>query len=115
MRDKTRDKTNRGGKETRMLSFVGGLVFFSVVAVLILNKDEALCNEIQAQTKSLLTTSKKALQQFQSAVTKIGKLTEDVKSVRENSKLEGEGVNSAADRADKYDSLWEQVERQASR
>jgi hypothetical protein len=97
-------------KEAKVLSFVGGVIFFSVVAVVVLSKDEGLRNEVKAQTQSLLKTSKKALQQFQSAVSKVGKLTGGIKSVKKNSNLdpEGEGVSPVES---SYNAQWEQVQQ----
>jgi hypothetical protein len=96
-------------KQTKVLSFVGGLVFFAIVAGVVISKDEGIRNEIQEQAKSLLKTSKKALQQLQFVVSKVGKLTGESKNAIVNNNIvdeSGKPVN------DGYDALWERAEQQ---
>jgi hypothetical protein len=96
-------------KETKILSFVGGLVFFTVVAGVLISQDDKIREEIKEQANSLLKTSKKVLQQLQYVVTKVSKLTSDVKSDKQNSNIEDKPATSSSN---EYDSLWEQAEQQ---
>jgi hypothetical protein len=96
-------------KETKILSFVGGLIFFSVVAGILISNDDKIRAEIQEQAKGLLKTSKKALQQLQYVVSKVGKLTGDLKSEKETSNLNSPQTEPITD---SYDTLWVQAEAQ---
>jgi hypothetical protein len=97
-------------KKTQILSFVGGLVFFSVVAVVLLAKNEKLRSEIEAQANSLLETSKNVIGQVQFVAEKIGRISGELKTVNADSNNVGASQGALTDG---YDSLWQEAEEQA--
>jgi hypothetical protein len=97
-------------KKTQILSFVGGLVFFSVVAAVLLAKNEKLRKEIESQANSLLETSKSVIGQVQFVAEKVGKISGELKTVNANSNSEEASQKALSDG---YDSLWQETEEQA--
>ena len=88
-------------RQDRLLSFVGGLVFFTAVMAVVVYKDEGVRQELGAQAKSLLKTSKDAVQQLRFVVGKMGKLIRGTAMDRTESPIEGGAENPA-----QYDSDW---------
>jgi hypothetical protein len=103
------------------LSMLGGVVFFSVVVALAVSRNERVREEVDAQVKSFLETTRLALSQYQRLVLKIKRITTETKSVIADSKnkrggnpgQEASEPSAAQDLlspADEYDLLWAPVE-----
>ena len=90
-------------KKIKAASFVGGLVFFSIVVGVVLVKNERIRAEVEEQASILLKTTRSAISQIQFVVSKIGKITGESKSAKQNSNNDSA---LAASQGDKYDALW---------
>jgi len=91
------------GKQIEVISFVGGLVFFSVVVGIVLVKNERIRTEVEEQAMSLLKTTKNALNQAQFLISKVGMVTGERKaSFAGSHKTDVE----AAMQGDAYEALW---------
>ena len=90
-------------KKIKAASFVGGLVFFSIVVGVVLVKNERIRAEVEEQASILLKTTKSAISQIQFVVSKIGKITGEGKSAISNSNNDNTPVIS---QGDKYDAQW---------
>jgi len=96
-------------KQIKVISFIGGLVFFSIVVGVVLMKNERIRAEVEEQAMSLLKTTKSAINQAQYLVSKVGVVTGEKKAAQANSnKTEAENMVEK----DKYASLWESAESQ---
>ena len=98
------------GKQIRIASFIGGLVFFSTITVVLLMKNDKIRAEVEEQAMSILKTTKSAVSQIQFVVSKIGGTTgknTDAKyvSVNENAK---ENIDNSV-----YDAQWASLELEA--
>ncbi|MCL1846485.1 MAG: hypothetical protein FWF91_00780 [Coriobacteriia bacterium] len=98
------------GKQIRIASFIGGLVFFSTITVVLLMKNDKIRAEVEEQAMSILKTTKSAVSQIQFVVSKIGGTTgknTDAKyvSVNENTK---ENIDNSV-----YDAQWASLELEA--
>ena len=98
------------GKQMRIASFIGGLVFFSTITVVLLMKNDKIRAEVEEQAMSILKTTKSAVSQIQFVVSKIGGTTgknTDAKyvSVNENTK---ENIDNSV-----YDAQWASLELEA--
>ena len=71
-----KEKRTMSEKQARVASFIGGLVFFSAVAVVILMKNDKLRAEVEEQAAGLLKTTKSAVSQIKFVVSKIGNTAE---------------------------------------
>lgn len=96
-------------KKVRILSFIGGLAFFSIIATALIVKNDKLRAELERQASTLLNTSKRLLDQAQFVVGKIEKISGETKIAKKNSNINGEKKLSSADR---YDAMWELIEVQ---
>jgi len=96
-------------KQIKAVSFVGGLVFFSIVVGALLIKNDRIRAEVEEQAMSLLKTTKSAVNQIQFIVSKIGKITLDKKSVKTNNNIKEPFVS---DEDSEYDGLWNVAEAQ---
>ena len=93
-------------KQIRVVSFVGGLVFFSIVVGVLLARNERIRSEVEEQTMSLLKTTKSAVSQIQFVVSKIGRFTNDSNNARRNSNID-DLTTTLEDK--EYDELWSYV------
>lgn len=66
-------------KKAKVLSFIGGLVFISVVAGVLLYKNDRIRAEFEEQVTSLLKTTGSALGQIRFFVSKVENITKDSK------------------------------------
>jgi hypothetical protein len=96
-------------KRLHILSFIGGIVFLSVLTGILLNKSSVIREEVEKQVQGILSTSKDVLYQVQVVVTKVGAITEEIKGSNENGTMDSEPV---AFLSDGYDELWRLVETQ---
>jgi hypothetical protein len=96
-------------KKTEVLSFAGGLVFFSVVAGVLLSKNSRIRTEVEEQLQGFLSASRDILQQVQFIAMKMSKIAGEVKTANETNNLE-EGPIALL--PDSYDTLWRVVEAQ---
>jgi hypothetical protein len=97
-------------KKLHILSFVGGLVFLSVLAAILLSKGSEIREEVESQVQGVLNTSKEILRQAQFVVVKVGEITNEIKGVDESNTTENDPT---ALLSDGYDSLWQSVEAQS--
>jgi hypothetical protein len=96
-------------KRIAILSFVGGLVFLSVLTTILLNNNGSIRAEVEGQARSFLDTSKEALRQMRLAVAKLGVLTGGGQADREDDTDEQSPTFFLSDG---YDSLWQPIEAQ---
>jgi hypothetical protein len=96
-------------KKTDILTFVGGLVFFSVVVGVIISKNDKIRSEIEGQAEGFLGVGRNALQQLESIITRISKITGEQKIANKNSTIENQDSSALPD---DYDTLWQAVETQ---
>lgn len=94
-------------KQLKAVSFIGGLLFFSVVVGVILFKNDKIRAEVEEQAKSLLNITKGAVSQVQFVVSKINKITGGNNSAQADSNIDGQSIDR---NIDKYDALWSSVE-----
>ena len=101
-KEKTKTQALKKSREhqDKLLSFVGGLVFFTVVMAVVVYKDEDVRQELGTQAKSLLKTSKEALQQVRFVAGKIGK------AVRGAAKDNKAAVEGGEEKPGQYDNVW---------
>jgi hypothetical protein len=97
-------------KKLPILSFMGGLVFLSILTALLLSKSSAIREEVENQVQSILNTSKEILRQTHFVVMKVGEITEEIKGVDSSNTME---VESTLLLADGYDKLWQSAEAQS--
>jgi hypothetical protein len=96
-------------KHKAILSFIGGLVFLSVLTTVLVNKNSALRAEIENQAQGFLNISREALRQAQRIIGQVSMITGGSKETEEN---DTEASASASLPADDYDALWELAEAQ---
>jgi hypothetical protein len=102
-----------GKKKTEFLSFVGGLLFFSVIVGIVVVRNESIRNEIESQARGFLGISRNILQQLQSGFAKAKAIAGASKIAKQNSKLNEQEDGSSPDtHKDGYDALWQSVETQ---
>jgi hypothetical protein len=97
-------------KKLHILSFVGGLVFLSVLAAILLSKSSEIREEVERQVQGILNTSKDILRQAQFVVVKVGEITNEIKGIDDSNITEDEPT---ALLSDGYDRLWQSVEAQS--
>ena len=93
-------------KQIKAISFIGGLVFFSIVVGVVLMKNERIRAEVEEQAMSLLKTTKSAIGQAQFLVSKVGMMTGEKKASQANN---GKTEMEAATQKDAYEALWDAV------
>ena len=91
-------------KQIKVVSFIGGLVFFSIVVGVVLMKNERIRAEVEEQAMSLLKTTKSAIGQAQFLVSKVGMMTGEKKASQSNS-----DKTEMATQKDTYEALWDAV------
>jgi hypothetical protein len=91
-----------------LFSLLGGVVFFSVVIALAINRDARIRAEIDAQIKGFLTTTKRVLVNYQHIVHRIERATTDIKNVTKSSTIEEQNPLLSTD---PYDQMWEPAEQ----
>jgi hypothetical protein len=96
-------------KQTKVLSFISGLLFFSVVTLVLIRNDREIRDELESQAKDLLKVSKTALGQAQTLVSRVSVLMGKPEIDKESSNLRRTPTQS---QPNDYDSLWEQAESQ---
>jgi hypothetical protein len=102
-------------KKTSSLAFVGGLIFASIAAGVILTKNEGIRTELETQAKSLLNTSREFLRKLHLTDNVLGKLFSDHKTANYNSTIEtSHAPGPKTVLPDAYNSLWQEAERQNS-
>jgi hypothetical protein len=96
-------------KQSAVLSFVGGLVFLSVLTTVLLNRNGSIRAEAESQVQGFLNTSKEALHQMRLAVAKLGAITGSERVGTED----GAGEHNLAHLlSDGYEALWQSAEAQ---
>jgi hypothetical protein len=95
-------------KQEKVLSFVSGLVVFSVITAVVLYKDDRLRRDLARQARGYLDVSGEVLRHLQFLVTSIGKRVGVPKTVKESSNYE---VSATASSGNSYDELWDRVQR----
>jgi hypothetical protein len=106
-------KQNKKQARVEALSLLGGIVFFSVVVGIAVSRNERVKAEIDSQIKGFLETTRKALSQYQQLIQKVNSITTGIKSVTQNSNNQTtqSAVPQQLNAADKYDLLWEPIEK----
>jgi hypothetical protein len=99
-------------KKTDILTFVGGLVFFSVVVGVIISKNDRIRSEIEEQVEGFLGVGQTILQQLRFVVAKVERITSELKIANNNSTIVEQ---KTAPPPDDYDALWQAVEANAVR
>jgi len=94
-------------KQIKAVSFIGGLVFFSIVVGVVLMKNERIRAEVEEQAMSLLKTTKSAIGQAQFLVSKVGMVTGERKAALAGS---GKTETGQVTQRDAYEALWDAVE-----
>jgi hypothetical protein len=94
-------------KKARVLSFIGGCVFFSVVVGVLLFKNEALRKDAEEQLRGALNVSRELVRQAQYAVGKLGSITGAPEIAKESSNI---GAAEGISPQDAYDALWRSAE-----
>jgi hypothetical protein len=100
-------------KRAELLSFVGGVVFFTVLVGIVVGRNDRIRNELENQAQSLLRVSRDALDQAQVIVARVKTAMRDFKIDSETSKYEGanyppETTETAEN--DSYAVLWQTAE-----
>jgi hypothetical protein len=124
------------GKRTEILAFIGGLVFFTVLAGIVVSRDNRIREELENQAQKLLRISRDAMDQAQLAVATIKDMTQGLKIDKRNSKYtepqhsigepDGEGTagsgtagnatsETPVSESDGYAALWQVVEARNGR
>jgi len=93
-------------KQLKIVSFIGGLVFFSIVVGVVLVKNERIRAEVEEQTMNILKTTKGAIGQIQYLVSKVEKMTGENKSTKQGSSAT---ESSIAVNEETYDALWDSL------
>ncbi|MDR2196958.1 MAG: hypothetical protein LBO07_03240 [Coriobacteriales bacterium] len=99
------------------LSLLGGTVFFAVVVALAVNRSRRVREEIDAQIRLFLETTRTALLHYQRALQGIKRLSDETKSATKKSKNEEAGALPARlppeneSPEDEYDALWAPLEK----
>lgn len=93
--------------KTRILSFIGGLVFFSTVATVLIVRNEGLRKEFKAQAGKLVDTGRSVVGQMQVVVNRVGRISNELNSAKQNSNIEN--VENLA-LTEGYDALWTETE-----
>ncbi|MDR1015062.1 MAG: hypothetical protein LBL86_08835 [Coriobacteriales bacterium] len=96
-------------KNAKMLSFVGGLLFFSVVAASLLRNDDILRANLTEQAQGYLRISKEILRRASLVLSKAGAGVSE--SAKGNSNFKKGSVVAPAD---EYDRAWGQAEEQGA-
>ena len=94
-------------KKVKAASFIGGLVFFSIVVGVVLVKNDRIRAEVEEQASILLKTTKSAINQIQFVVSKVGKITGESNNAKLNSSTDSSFVLS---QKDQYDAKWSSLE-----
>ena len=94
-------------KQKKVVSFIGGLVFFSVVVGVLLVKNERIRAEVEEQATSLLKTTKSAVSQIQFVIAKIEKISGGNNSAQPNS---NNATQRGSQKPEQYDELWSSIE-----
>jgi hypothetical protein len=95
--------------KAKVLSFIGGCVFFSVLVGVLLTRNDKLRNEVEEQARGVLNVSREILQHAQTIVGNIGGIAGTPKIAKKSSNLEAESQLLASD---PYDTLWRSAETQ---
>jgi hypothetical protein len=96
-------------KKTKVLSFIGGCVFFSVLVGVLLTRNDKLRKEVEEQVRGVLNVSREFLQHAQTIVGGVGAMAGTPKIAKKSSNL---GERPQLPAGDPYDALWRSVETQ---
>jgi hypothetical protein len=98
-------------KDNRLhiLSFVGGLVFLSVLTGILLSRNSTIRAEVENQARGFLNTGRDILFQLQIIVAKVAQITGEIRDIDEDEVPE---VEPRALLSDGYDALWSVAEAQ---
>ena len=94
--------------KTKVLSFIGGLVFFSVAATVLIAKNAGLRKELSEQTGQIIETGKSVVGQVQVVIDRVGRITEELQTAKQNNNIEI--VDNTA-LTEGYNALWADTER----
>jgi hypothetical protein len=98
-----------GIKKTDILTFAGGLMFFSVVVGVVVSKNDRIRNEIEEQVEGFLSVGRNVLQQLRFVVAKVSKLTGGAEIASVNNTINEQGADALSE---DYDALWQAAETQ---
>jgi hypothetical protein len=96
-------------KKAKVLSFIGGCVFFSVLVGVLLTRNDKLRQEVEEQVRGVLGVSREILRQAQTVVGNVGAMTGASKIVKKSSNLDEDAQFLECD---PYDELWRLAETQ---
>ncbi|MDR3052290.1 MAG: hypothetical protein LBU48_00310 [Coriobacteriales bacterium] len=97
-------------KTTKILSFVGGLLIFSVIVGVAVNNNESIKKEVERQITGFLGTSKKLLGCYEGVTQKLSEVSRLLKNDNANHNLIEENEPALKNEADStYDRLWESI------
>lgn len=112
MAQKKTKENKKSEAENKLLSFLGGILVFSVVLGIVVSKDERIRQEIQKQIRRFLETSKDVLVQYENLAKRINKFAGQAKNAKKSGKLE-DNKNSLD--GDDYEQQWAALEGEATR
>jgi hypothetical protein len=97
--------------QTKILSFIGGLLFASAVVGVLLVRNESIRKEVEDQAQGFLGVSKNVLKQLQSVLGTTGAMLGTSKIANEISKSESYTNPSAFK---DYEDAWQAAESQSN-
>jgi hypothetical protein len=96
-------------KKLHVLSFLGGLVFLSLLTGILLSRNSSIRAEVENQAKGFLDAGRDILFQLQTILAKVSQITGETREVEEQ---EVPSSEPAIVLSDGYDALWSTVEAQ---
>jgi hypothetical protein len=97
--------------QMKILSFIGGLLFASVVVGVLLIKNENIREEVEDQAQSFLGISRNALKQLQSVLSTTGAMLGTAKIANQTSNLD---FYKNAPVSKDYEDLWQATQTQSN-
>ncbi len=97
--------------KVKILSFIGGLAFFSIVATILITKNDRLKREVELQASSLLEASRNVVTQVQFVTEKVNRIKSEINTAKSLSNNE---QDQKALLAESYDNAWNDAEIRAS-
>jgi hypothetical protein len=99
-------------KKTKVLSFIGGCVFFSILVGVLLTRNDKLRKEVEEQARGVLNVSREFLRHAQTIVGGVGAMAGTPKIAKKSSNIEEDEKSPQRSPRDPYDDLWRHAETQ---
>jgi uncharacterized protein (DUF3084 family) len=97
-------------KQTKILSFIGGLLFAATVVGILLVRSENIREEVEDQARGFLDLSRNVLKQLQSVLGVTSTMLGTAKIANKTSKLD---LYTSPPASKDYEDLWQAVETQS--